>query len=150
MKKIILILSIIFVSIFVIKTQLDDSGSCAPKEPIIDTEEETDIELSAEDIEKLAEDIGVPFTKTKALGKARIRTGFGENLRKYPDIHKFVTTEGFDYSHLEVLFDGKDPELFVFDDNGNEIEKIDISQFTIQQLRDKLTEIGLKKVKDEL
>ncbi|KAJ6238419.1 hypothetical protein M0813_26389 [Anaeramoeba flamelloides] len=102
-----------------------------------------------EKLQKIQDDTGIFFEDPdeeveQKSGLARIQSGYGKNLAKYPQIHEFVMNEGWDYEGLEVLFIGDKPELLELDGKSNVIKRHDIRDWTLPQLREKLIELGVK------
>ena len=82
---------------------------------------------------------------------AELRSCSGCKLNRLADLRKFVKEEVQDYPGIRVKFiSGHNPELFIFDDAGMEIEKIDLTPFSLPQLHSLVKDRGFGAKKQEL
>ena len=63
-----------------------------------------------------------------------------------PEVRAFIHNDADLYENLRVNFiKGHNPELFIFDDDDNEIEKIELAKYSTQEIHDLLVSKGFKR-----
>ena len=92
----------------------------------------------------------IALLATASAIKGEIRSCSGWRLNGLPEVRRFIKDDPENhanlYDDLKVNFiSGHVPELFILDDEGNEIEKIDLAKYSTQELHDLLVGKGFKK-----
>jgi Sep15/SelM redox domain len=82
---------------------------------------------------------------------AELRSCSGCKLNRLSDLRKFVKEEVSGYAGITVKFiSGHNPELFIFDDAGLEIEKIDLTPYSLPDLHSLVRVLGFRPENEEL
>jgi len=74
-------------------------------------------------------------------------------LNHLPEVKRFLTEPGHadTYENLKVTFiSGRNPDLFIKDDEGNTLETIDLSEYETDEIHSLLQSKGFKQFEGEL
>ena len=74
-------------------------------------------------------------------------------MNRYPEVRSFIKDEGHadSYENLKVNFiRGHNPDLVIFGDRGEEIERIDMIEYDLAGLHELVQQKGFQKAEVEL
>ena len=75
---------------------------------------------------------------------AIIKSCAGWKLNSLPEIKNFLMKKASDYP-VEVVFPGGDPKLVIMDNNGDQVEEINLTTMSEKEIIDLLTQKGFGK-----
>ena len=86
---------------------------------------------------------GIKYLKREKL-RGVIHSCRGWRLNRLPQVKEFFNKHIQDYN-VQLIYDGGDPRLIIYNSKEEEIEKINLSSMNIDQIHKLLTKKGFKK-----
>lgn len=87
--------------------------------------------------------IGIKYLTREKL-RGVIHSCRGWRLNRLPQVKEFFNKYIRDYD-VQLIYDGGDPRLIIYNSKGKEIENINLSSMNVEQLHKLLTKKGFKK-----